>query len=302
MATGVGLSARGDGYKLGIAIPEFEENKGERMQIQTTADQLIYTTTRLTAFSGGQSISTGTGFFFRFVFDVGPVDVLVTNKHVIAGADTVQLRMNMRDRAGAFLDEGHLISLSLQDVVDHPDPDVDLCAFGTGNITSMEHDGRRSFAISLSEANIPSDEEWQSFDSVEGVWMIGCPNGLYDTMNNLPIVRSGITASSPRLPYRGKQEFVVDMACFPGSSGSPIVQAPSISSLDRTTGGMNIGQPSKGHLLGVLYAGPLITNQGEIILSTKPRVEVASMMHLGYALRSSRILELKPIIEAMIGK
>jgi len=272
------------------------------MQIQTTADQLIYTTMRLTALSNGVPIGTGTGFFFTFNFDGHPMDVIVTNKHVVEGADAVQLRLHMRNAAGEFLPEGQLFTINFGYVVGHPDPDVDLCAIGVGAMTTLKKEGRQAFAVSLGAHNIPSEQDWQSFDSVEGVWMVGCPNGLYDTMNNLPIVRSGITASSPRLLYRGKEEFVVDMACFPGSSGSPIFQAPSLAKFDRKSGNTQFGRVEKGFLLGILYAGPMIKNSGEIVLSTTPRVEVTSMMHLGYAIRSNRILDFKPLIEPLIGK
>lgn len=272
------------------------------MQIQTTADQLIYSTMRLTALSNGVEIGTGTGFFFSFDFDGHPMDVIITNKHVVEGADAVRLRLHMRDSAGQFLSEGYPFTIKFGHVIGHPDPEVDLCVIGVGAMTTLQKDGRRAFAVSLSADNIPTDQDWESFDSVEGVWMVGCPNGLYDTMNNLPIVRSGITASSPRLHYRGKQEFVVDMACFPGSSGSPIFRAPSVARFDRSSGANTFGRGDTGFLLGVLYAGPMITNEGEIVLSTKPRVEVSSMMHLGYAIRSNRILDFKALIEPLIGK
>lgn len=277
-------------------MPEFE------MQIQTAADQLIYSTLRLTALAGGQSIGTGTAFYFRFkAQNGGYVPGLITNKHVIAGADAVQLRVHMRDEAGAFLEEGHSFTLQLGDgVLYHPDAEVDLCMIPPGDMLDFKVGDKRPFSIALGEDNIPTDSDWEGFDSVEGVWMIGCPNGIYDTLNNLPIVRSGITATSPRLPYKGKSEFVVDMACFPGSSGSPIFRAPSPLRFNRVTGNTDFGAEQRGFLMGVLYAGPLITNSGSVVLSSNPRVEVASMMHLGYAIRSTRILGFKPLINAQL--
>jgi len=44
--------------------------------------------------------------------------------------------------------------------------------------------------------------------------MIGYPSGLWDTKNNLPIVRKGITATTPYFDYNGKREFLVDIAAF----------------------------------------------------------------------------------------
>jgi len=57
--------------------------------------------------------------------------------------------------------------------------------------------------------------------------MIGYPNGLWDHVNNLPLIRRGITASHPGVDYQiegqnGPGVTVIDMACFPDSSGSPV--------------------------------------------------------------------------------
>lgn len=53
--------------------------------------------------------------------------------------------------------------------------------------------------------------------------MIGYPNGLWDSVNNMPIVRRGTMATNISLNHNDKREFVIDAACFPGSSGSPVV-------------------------------------------------------------------------------
>lgn len=42
-------------------------------------------------------------------------------------------------------------------------------------------------------------------------------------------------------------------------------------------------------LLGILYAGPQVTNSGQIILATPPKVTVNSMMHLGNVINSNQI-------------
>ncbi|WP_367349677.1 trypsin-like peptidase domain-containing protein [Sphingobium yanoikuyae] len=268
------------------------------MRPQTFGDKIIYSTIKITSVLADKAIATGTGFFFKFNLLSGEVCYyLFTNKHVISGADSIQININMSDDDMQFLEGGHLLTIPLDgSVLYHPDQDVDLCAIPRGNIFDQVVDGKRFFFRCLSEDNVPSDNDLHNLDTVEGVWMVGCPNGIYDSLNNVPIVRSGITATSPRLLYRGKQEFMVDMACFPGSSGSPIFLAPSYIRYNRQTENFDFGVSANVFLLGILYAGPLVTNNGEVILSSNPRVEVSSMMHLGYAIRSSRILDFKPLI------
>lgn len=82
---------------------------------------------------------------------------------------------------------------------------------------------------------------------------------------------------------------MVDMACFPGSSGSPIFVYDRNGYLDRRANVYNMGQ-QRILLVGVLYAGPQIANNGHIILGQPPQVAVAAMMHLGNAIRASALM------------
>ncbi len=119
---------------------------------------------------------------------------------------------------------------------------------------------------------------------IMSVMMIGYPNGLWDEANGLPIIRQGSTASHPAIPFDGRDEVVLDMACFPRSSGSPIVMHDPkyFSSMPR--------------FIGILYAGPQIDNEGQVLVSKIPtstnnQVSVLTMMHLGYAIKSNVLHE-----------
>jgi hypothetical protein len=78
------------------------------------------------------------------------------------------------------------------------------------------------------------------------------------------------------------------MACFPGSSGSPVFIYDRNGYLDRRTNTYKLGQ-QRIVFVGILYAGPQISNSGQIILGQQPRVMVAAMMHLGNVIRSSAL-------------
>jgi len=52
--------------------------------------------------------------------------------------------------------------------------------------------------------------------AIEDIIMIGYPDGIWDSINNQPIIRRGITATQPKNNFNGKQEFLIDAACFPG--------------------------------------------------------------------------------------
>jgi len=63
--------------------------------------------------------------------------------------------------------------------------------------------------------------------------MVGYPIGLWDEKNNYPIFRKGITATHPANDYNGKSEFMIDAACFPGSSGSPVYIIDELNYVDK---------------------------------------------------------------------
>lgn len=127
--------------------------------------------------------------------------------------------------------------------------------------------------------------------------MIGYPIGLHDEVNNLPIFRKGYTASHPALSFNEEGIGLVDMACFPGSSGSPIFILNEGSY--RNSSGVVIG--NRLIFLGILFAGPTYDATGKIIMKeidTKltliPSVEI--MTNLGYYIQAKAILDFKEMI------
>ncbi|MFT6659722.1 S1 family peptidase [Maritalea sp.] len=258
----------------------------------TIAEQIIYTTTRISSFRSGVDKGSGTGFFFNFPMGDGKtVPAILTNKHVVEGCDQIQVTCHLRGEDGG--PSGKFIPCSLDArlgaLLLHPDEQVDLCAILFGPILNQaEENGTPLYYTGLDFGLIPQAEDWQYFDAIEEIIMVGCPNGIFDEHNNLPITRRGNTATSLSKMYGGNNEFMIDMACFPGSSGSPIFVYDRDGYLDRKTNTYRMGQ-SRLKFVGILYSGPLITNNGKVILNQPPKVEVAAMMHLGNAIRSSQI-------------
>ncbi len=268
------------------------------MPDMSVAESLLFTTVKLIAFKDGSPVSTGTGFMFHFAKDGDRcVPCIVTNKHVVNGADMISARMHLgvdNKPSGEFVNCDFDISGGVP--FWHPDPSIDLCAIAYIEIIQgAEKAGKELFFRNLDMDLVPAKEDWEYFDALEEVIMIGCPNGLSDEVNNFPISRRGITATSLSKDYNGKPEFMVDMACFPGSSGSPVFLYNRNGFLDRRTNSYNIGA-QRLKLVGVLYAGPLITSNGSIILSSLPRVEMATMMHLGNAVKASELHVLDKMI------
>lgn len=269
-------------------------------------DQLIRTTARIEAFLPNGTVNFGTGFFFKFPWSVDDREilVLVTNRHVVAGAIAARLQFTLADDTGGPL-LGQTHSVVIQNFADgwvgHPSSDVDLAAIGIGGIVhDMQEAGKKVCVVSVTKENFADDEFLQNLTAIEDVLMIGYPSGLWDTKNNLPLVRRGITATPLSADFCGRDEFVIDCACVPGSSGSPVFLC-NIGSYANRSGGLTIGSRMK--FVGVLYAGPQMTVDGNIEVVPVPTTATALvkskvMINLGYCIKAGQLQLLTyPLIE-----
>ena len=175
----------------------------------------------------------------------------------------------------------------------HPDPDVDLVAMPIAPVhRHAETNGQKLFYVSLDDSLLPTEDDIKDFAGIESITMVGYPNGLWDRTNNLPIFRRGVVASPYDKDWNGKKEFLIDAACFPGSSGSPVLLFDAGSYLTRQ--GINVGTRIK--FLGVLYAGPQHTVEGEVKVVTIPVQQKAITLagipnNLGIVLKAELIQE-----------
>lgn len=269
------------------------------------SEQLCYCTVRIECKNDTGQTSTGTGFFFSFqISDNKTIPIVVTNKHVVNGMSVGQFLMTTSDEHGNPVNTTHFtVTLpNLQTFIrEHPDKDVDLCALPLAPIIRFaESKGTKLFYRTFEQNLIPKNQQLNDLTALEDILMIGYPNGIWDKVNNMPILRRGSTATHPCLDYEGKKEFMIDAACFPGSSGSPVlIFNPS----GYTTKSGNIIMSSPRILLmGVLYAGPQHTATGEIKVINVPTFQQPVAFsripnNLGVVIKAERILELEKLFK-----
>ena len=149
---------------------------------------------------------------------------------------------------------------------------------------------------------MPDFNNLDIYKPTEDIYMIGYPNGLGDDIHNLPINRSGITGTPFFIDHNGKPEFLVDCACFPGSSGSPVVIVnESFYALHKQP----LQSGNRMVLLGILYAGPMFDAEGKIVKYLVPTTNITSTsipMNLGYCISSKKILDFIPLLKALMAK
>lgn len=273
------------------------------------SEQLQHSTIRIETTLKSGSQATGTGFFFHFLEKENGefTPVIITNKHVIKDALTGVLRFTIKTQDN-LPDYSKIKEFTIPNFesywINHPDPNVDLCAMPFAGLMQMANsEGIRLFYISFNKSFIMSDEELEQLMAIEDITMVGYPNGIWDAVNNTPIMRRGITATHPKLNYNGKDEFLIDAACFPGSSGSPVFLFNEGMFTTRTV--FETGVRFK--LLGVLYAGPQHTATGSIEIVNIPTVNQPIAVsripnNLGVIIKAKKIIELELEVQRILSQ
>lgn len=266
------------------------------MKPESISEQMMYNTVRLVT----NSDSCGTGSYFNFKIGESIVPVIITNKHVINynSNETTTFFLHTTDNNGD--PDGNFEITYNTSWIFHKNKDICYCYINPLFEEIKKRYGKNVYYIANDESIIPTKEKLQELSALEELVMVGYPIGLWDERNNFPIFRKGYTACHPAIDFNEDGIGLVDMACFPGSSGSPIYIFNEGGYKDKR--GNTYFGASRLILIGYLFAGPQYTATGDLIIKTIPtQQKVATitpiMANLGYYVKSSDILEFKSQIQ-----
>jgi hypothetical protein len=262
--------------------------------VQTVREQLLFVTVRITTLSAdGQSTGSGTGFILAEQLPSGGAALmLVTNKHVIAGAAMVTMHFVAATSDGApDLGVERVVHAVPDQFTGHPDPEIDVAILGVGGaLDGLASQGTPAFFRSVSTEMCATNEILERYEPIEPVTFIGYPNGLFDSTSLLPIVRQGHSATALAIDYGGKPTFLIDASVFPGSSGSPVFLVPSPSAPDKF-GNITIGgAPTPPVFLGVVAA--VHQRQVPVLQTGAGTPFVYDLIDLGIVYKARAVLEL----------
>ncbi len=264
------------------------------MEPKTISERLMFNTVRLVADNG----SSGTGFFYNFNLKDKTYPTIITNKHVVNYNPDEKVTFYLHLKTGkSSSNENYKVTLSTHWIF-HSTYDLCFCFINPLLEEVNRITGKEVFFITNDNSIVATPKKLEELSALEELVMVGYPIGLWDENNNLPIFRKGFTASHPALDFNKKGIGLVDMACFPGSSGSPIYilnEGPYTSK----EGSMIIGR--RIILIGILYAGPQYNAQGDIVVKTIPtqqKIQTSTpiMTNLGYYIKADELKEFEEYI------
>ena len=199
------------------------------MKVETASEHFFFMTLRIQT-----EESVGTGFIFQHKWPCPRSGeeltgmFLVSNKHVVAGSGNGTLRFTRRGASEAEPDLGNCANVALTRREwgwwdGHPEGDVDVAVLPLNPILHrMKESCIEPFYSFIDAKLLPENSPFGDLNAIERVLFVGYPEDIYDAPNNLPLIRSGVTASPPAVDYEGQPRFLIDASVFPGSSGSPI--------------------------------------------------------------------------------
>lgn len=266
---------------------------------QTISEQLLFATVKI-SYNG----SVGTGFFFHLSIDGKQYPIIITNRHVVQNQTSAEVSFFVHLKENNLVTDQNLNVKFHTDWYSHPNQDLCFCFVKPLLDQVLELAKKEVFYIAITEDLIWDAQKLDSLRAVEDVLMVGYPIGLWDEKNNLPLFRKGITSSHPAVDFNRQKIGAVDMACFPGSSGSPIFIVNEGGYTDKR--GTNLGA-SRIIFLGVLFEGAQLSAEGEIVIKNIPTQQKVSsntpvMINLGYYIKAEEILLFKEKVKGFISK
>jgi S1-C subfamily serine protease len=246
---------------------------------------------------------SGTGFLYNF-FRNGDQNVtaIVTNRHVLAGMTKIQMRWTRRTPSNEP-DFGKFIDVTLENlqerIIVHPDQDVDLAIIAVSDLLNKyQNESRPIYTVGADESLVASKENLKKFQPLEDILVVGYPDGISDTENNIPIFRRGVTATPVYMNFNGKKQFMIGAAIYHGSSGSPVFLY-NIGAWIEENGHAQLG--TRVGLLGVVYGVVESSTEGEIRVISAPTQFTSKVFsniphNLGACVPSYCILDFEPEI------
>ncbi|CAN5786188.1 hypothetical protein BH11BAC3_BH11BAC3_44920 [soil metagenome] len=277
----------------------------------TTIRIIGYTDTTINGIKH-RNISVGTSFFYEFDIDSFKVMTLVTNKHVIEKSKEGILSIKLKDTLYKLGNKQKSETITLSNFnkqwIIHPHEDLAILPMNRILNTTKQKAKTDLLYSWFTIGNIPTIKDSLQISSVEKVVMVGYPKSLWDSTNNLPTIRQGLTATPYFSDFNGQKRFLLDIPTFSGSSGSPVL----LYSFDPYWTSMyELMNEFRSYLLGITVESYNYDMEGTITLKIPNPLQVDSLeknyrsqinlpLNIGVVIKASELEEFTPLIKAFL--
>lgn len=264
-------------------------------------DHLSLLTTPIILLKGDTRVSQGTGFYYVQPDSEKKLSAvfLVTNFHVLTGSSPSEKKPPIGDNIIFYCHQdentpGKVKQLRLplftkkNDPIwiaskEFPNADIGIIPLPSGLIADC-----KIYGIS---------EEWAGGDiavrPTSTVTLLGYPYGYFDTVNFLPIWKTGSVASEPKFDFEGKPLFLVDISAFPGMSGAPAF-AIAHGTYQTEDGNTAVGSSIR-KFLGIYASMQMLTEKKfleQIESGKKPGVVLSESLQIGHIWKAQLLINM----------
>jgi len=195
------------------------------LEINSITKKLLFNTVRVDTVLEDGSEGSGTAFVLSHTTGNSVHTFIVTNRHLVEGVRSGGLVFTQKKHGQPVF--GERFQVNINDFTHawfmHPDPEVDVAIIPLRPLEQAARDqGVELYFHAIDTQLAPDASTLRALDALEQVVFVGYPNGVWDQVNLMPIMRRGTTATPMALDFEGRPEFLIDAAVYPGSSGSPV--------------------------------------------------------------------------------
>ena len=277
----------------------------QKVIAQPNIEHITMVTTPIILLKGDTAVGQGTGFFYGLIDTVkkGSVIFLVTNYHVLTGSAPNKNKKPIGDNIIFYFHKDDKNTGNLKDVryplytkdgepiwiTSKTNPDADVAIIP---LISGVYQDCMPYGIS---------EDWTKTQiklrPTTTVTLVGYPYGFKDSVNALPIWKTGSIASEPSVNFSGKPLFIVDVSAFPGMSGSPVFAIVN-GAYESDQGGTVVGNARK--FLGIYSSMESIEENKyleELQINKKEGIIMTESLQLGHVWKAQLIIDIVKTID-----
>lgn len=164
----------------------------------------------------GKLLGGGTCFFCQ---NSQNTIYFVTNNHVIEKSNYCYLYLSINNQ-NTNTGKHEWVFCNLENKI-KKHPQYDLCVIDFTEIyNNIVAQNKTPIITCIPISTMCSN--YNNFNHIEEIYMVGYPNEIINGGINYPIVRKGITATGICDSLNGTEAFIIDIPVYGGSSGSPV--------------------------------------------------------------------------------